>query len=186
MKLPLQQLQMNLSHLSKREKLVLYCAVFFISLTVIDRLVISPISHKLKSLDDEIKEREQAIIQAMRIVSQKERIQAASSAYSSFSTGRRSDEEEMTSLLKEIEGMANKSSVYLLDLKPAGVKGSGVSKKYSITLNCEAQMEQLVDFMYAIENSSKLLTIEKYQISPKARESTVAKCSMSLSKLSIP
>ena len=47
-------------------------------------------------------------------------------------------------------------------------------------------MEQLVDFMYNIENSDKLLMIEKYQISPKSKESSVAKCAMSISKIVIP
>lgn len=186
MKVKLQQLQVFLSHLSKREKLIFYSAVFFVSLTLIDRLVVSPISGKLKSLDDEIKEKHQAIAQALRILSQKEKIAAASAQVGAYKTDPKSDEAEMTSLLKEIESMANKSSVYLIDLKPAGFKGSGLSKRYLINLNCEAQMEQLVDFMYTIENSNRLLTIEKYQISPKSKESTVAKCSLSLSKLSVP
>ncbi|PIQ86101.1 MAG: hypothetical protein COV73_05065 [Candidatus Omnitrophica bacterium CG11_big_fil_rev_8_21_14_0_20_43_6] len=39
-----------------------------------------------------------------------------------------------------------------------------------INLNCEAQMEQLVNFMYNMENSSSLLSIEKYQLAPKAKD----------------
>jgi Tfp pilus assembly protein PilO len=92
----------------------------------------------------------------------------------------------MVSLLKEIESFANKSSVYLVDMKPAGLKPSDSSKKYLISLNCEAQMEQLSDFMYNIENSNKLLTIEKYQISPKSKESSVVRCSMSIAKIIMP
>lgn len=186
MKANLQALQAFLSHLSKREKVVLYSAAFFVCLTLIDRLLVSPISGKLKSLDEQIKEKELAIASALRIVSQKEKISSASAHIDTFSTAAGSDEEEITSLLKEIEKMANKSSVYLIDLKPSGIKGGSFSRKYLINLNCEAQMEQLVDFMYAIENSNRLLTIEKYQISPKSKESSVAKCGLSLSKLSIP
>lgn len=186
MKVKLQQVHEFLSHLSRRERIALYAAVFFLSLTLIDRMMISPISGKLKTLDNEIKKKRQGIAQAMRIVSQKERISQAGAQMAAYKTDQRAGEEEMTSLLKEIESMANKSSVYLIDLKPAGTKRSGLSKRYLISLNCEAQMEQLVDFMYSIENSNKLLTIEKYQISPKSKESTVAKCSMSLSKLSLP
>ena len=185
MKLPIQQLQAALIRLSKREKLILYLSAFFISLTLIDRLVIDPISSKIKSLDDEIAKKEQAIVQAGRIVSQKDKIESAKAAYGSFLAESGSGE-EMALLLKEIEAMANKSSVYLLDLKPAGLKEVDGLKKYLIALNCEAQMEQLVDFMYAIESSPRLLTIEKYNISQKARDSSIARCSISISKLSLP
>ncbi|HNW40109.1 MAG TPA: GspMb/PilO family protein, partial [Candidatus Omnitrophota bacterium] len=84
---------------------------------------------------------------------------------------------------KEIESLASKSSVYLVDMKPSGTKESGSSKRIMINLNCEAQMEQLVDFMYNLENSNILLSIEKYQLTPKTKESSVAKCSISVYKV---
>lgn len=183
MKVKLQQLQEMVSRLSPREKIVFYGAAFFVSLTLIDRMIISPISGKLKTLDDEIRQKRQEISRAVAIVSQKEKISRANDSLNAYKTDSRPGEEEMTSLLKEIESMANKSSVYLIDLKPAGAKGSGLVKRYLISLNCEAQMEQLVDFMYNVESSNRLLTIEKYQVSPKSKESSIARCSMSLSKL---
>jgi len=44
-------------------------------------------------------------------------------------------------------------------------------------------MEQLVEFIYNMENSNSLISIEKYQITPKAKESSVAKCSISVYKV---
>lgn len=171
--------------LSKREKFVFYGALFFVSLTLLDQLVVSPVFSKIKFLDTEIKNREALIKNSLKIVTQKEKIVSARAKYSYLSSGFTSSDTEATSLLKEIEGMSSKSSVYLVDMKPAAVKG-GSSEKFMISLSCEAQMEQLVDFMYNIENSDKLLMIDKYQISPKSKESSVAKCSMSISKIVIP
>jgi Tfp pilus assembly protein PilO len=94
-----------------------------------------------------------------------------------------SDDEQVTQVLKELESLASKSSVYLVDMKPGGIKESGSSKRILINLNCEAQMEQLVDFMYNMENSSSLISIEKYQLTPKAKESSVAKCNISVYKV---
>jgi hypothetical protein len=76
--------------------------------------------------------------------------------------------------------------VYLIDLKPAGLKTTGGSKRYLINLNCEAQMEQVVEFLYNVENSDKLLTVERYQITPKSKESKVAKCNIAISKIAAP
>jgi len=188
MKMPkqLQALQTVLSHLSKREKVILYAVISIVSLAVLDRLIIYPISFKIKSLEDEIKDKESRIKTDLHILSQKDRILADSSKYGSFLASSKSEEEETTSLLKEIEDMANKSAIYLVDMKPAGLKNIGRAKKFMVGLNCEAQMEQLVDFMYNVENSNKLLTIEKYDISPKSRESSVAKCNIAISKIVMP
>jgi len=182
----IKELYRILTRLSKREQFILYVAIFFIALTLLDRLIIEPIFSKMQELDKEIKEKESAIRRNAHILAQKERIASEVAKFSSFLGISKSEEEETTSFLKEIENLANKSSVYLVDMKPAGLKDMGSSKKYLVNLNCEAQMEQITDFMYNIENSNRLLTIEKYQISPKSKESSVAKCSMSISKIVIP
>ena len=47
--------------------------------------------------------------------------------------------EEMTSFMKEMEDLANKSSVYLVDIEPRRRQKPGASlRNISITLNCEA------------------------------------------------
>lgn len=187
MKIPKLQIFYNfLAHLSKREKIIFYAAISFVSLTLLDRLIISPIYSKIKSLNEEIRERESSIKKNLHILAQKDRISFEIAKYTSFLNNAKSEEEEITSALKEIEGLANKAGVYLVDMKPVGLKPAGASKEYLINLNCEAQMEQLIDFMYNIENSNKLLTIEKYQISPKSKESSVVRCSMSIAKIVMP
>ena len=175
-----------LSRLSKRERMVFFGAISFVSLMLLDRLVISPVFSKISELNEQIQEKESDIKKNLRILAYKDRILQETKKYASFLASAKSEEEEMVSLLKEIEGLASESSVYLIDMKPAGLKDSGSSGRYVINLNCEAQMEQIVSFMYAVENSNKLLSIEKYRISPKSNESSVAKCSMSIYKIIMP
>ena len=182
-KVNLQELYKFFARLSKKERLMLYVAGTIVSALFLDRLIISPVFSRLKGLDEEIREKEISVRKNIRILSQKDRIRASSANYGSFSGGKLgSDEEEMTSFMKEMEDMANKSSVYLVDIKPGAVKGQEQFKKYFVTLNCEAQMEQIVDFMYGLENSSRFFTIERYQITPKAKDSSLARCSIAVSK----
>lgn len=174
------------TRLPKKEKFILYLAVFFISLVIFERLIISPVFSKMKSLDKEIQIKEAQIKRNLRILSRKEMILAENVKYGSFLESFESGEDQAASSLKEIEGYADKASVYLIDMKPSSAKDTGTSKKYLINLNCEAQMEQLINFMYSIENSKELLTIEKCQIGQKAKGSSVAKCSMAISKTITP
>lgn len=184
--LKLQDFQLFFSRLSKREKVVFYAAATFISLGLFDFLILSPVVSKINSLGQQIKLEEVLIKKNLHIMAQKERILADRARYSSFSNSMKTEEEEVTSFLKEIEILADKNSVYLVDMKPAEVKGKGQSNKFYVNLNCEAQMEQLVSFMYGIENSDKLLTIDKFQITPKSKDSSIARCNMSICKVVLP
>jgi Tfp pilus assembly protein PilO len=172
-----------LSRLSKREKTVFYAACFFVILTLFDRLIVYPIYSKISSLNNEIKEKESAIVRDMRIFAQKDKILNEAKRYESFTAGPEAEEEAVTLILKEIENIASKSSLYIIEMKPAGIKeDKNKIKKFIVNLVCEGPMEQIMGFMYSIENFSMLLTIERYQISPKGKESSIVQCSMIISR----
>ncbi|MDP2831068.1 MAG: hypothetical protein Q8O02_02310 [Candidatus Omnitrophota bacterium] len=185
MKLPnLQVLQVFLGRLSKKDKIIFYIAVFIVAILILDRAIISPVFSKIRSLNKELQDKQDNIKKNLRILAQKDRILAQGVKYNSLlGDFKMNDDEQVTLVLKELESLANKSSVYLVDMKPSGIKESGSSKMILINLNCEAQMEQLVDFMYNMENSNSLISIEKYQLTPKTKESSVAKCSISVYKV---
>lgn len=187
MKLPdIQKFYTVIAHLSKREKLIFYIAVIVVCFLLLDKMIIYPIYSHIRNLDQQIKDKETAIRKDLKVLAQKDRIELERAKYASFTNAPKSEEEAMTGILKEIEGLAGKASVYLIDMKPGGVKDMGVSKKYTVTLNCEGKMEQITDFIYNIENSRKLLRVERCQINPKSKESSVAQCSMSVSQIVIP
>ncbi len=180
----LQQLLAFTQKLSRREKVVLYCATAFVVLALFDRALVAPVFGHIKSVETKIKERETEVNRAMRVVAQKERINREAAQYASYLEEAPNDDAGMVALLKEIESLANKSALYIVDMKPAGVKqDKGGVKKFYVNLSCEGQMERLMEFMYGVENSRSLLTIERYQISPKSRESSVAQCTISISRI---
>jgi Tfp pilus assembly protein PilO len=183
----LEEIQQIFSKLSKRERNIVYIGVFLIALFILDRVIIYPVYSKIRSLNDELKEKELSITRDLRIASQKEKIIHETVKYASFLSSPKSEEEATTSLLKAIEGLANESSLYIIDMKPAGLKEDKSNiKKYLVSLSCEGQMEQVMKFMYDVENSNELLAIEKYQINPKTRESSVVQISMTISKIFVP
>ncbi len=172
-----------LSRLSVREKYILYAAVSFVSLTLVDRLIVVPISQKLRTLKSQIEKTEQRVREDLHVLAQKDAIEKDKAKNAAFLIGGKSEEEQITSILKEIEILASASSVYLIDMKPAGSKAVASSTKYMVNVNCEAEMSKIVDFMYSLENSSKLLTIERFQVNPKSRDSSTAKCSITIAKI---
>ena len=175
-----------ISRLSKRERTVLYATAFFIGLLLLDRLVLSPILSKINELNETISLQEEAIKQSLLIVTQEKRIEGESNLYISYLSQPEGEEKEVTKFLKEVENIAKKSSVYLVDIKPAGKDVDGVSTRYFLKLNFEAQMEQAFSFFHNITNYDQLLKIEGYEINPKTEGTSVITCSTSISKALIP
>ena len=112
----------------------------------------------------------------------KETIIEESQKYAAYFAASKKSEEEMVDLLKEVEAVANKSGVNLIYVKPGTAKEEKRVKKYYAILECEASMDQVATFFHDIEGSTKLLKIEKFQIQPKSKDSSVARCSVTAYK----
>ena len=175
-----------ISRLSKRERTIFYVTVFVIGLVFLDRLILSPILSKIQELNETISLQEEAIGQGLLMVMQEKRIKGESRQYISYLSQPETEEKEVTAFLKEVENIAKKSSVYLVDIKPAGKNVDGVSTRYFVKLNFEAQMEQVFNFFHNITNFEQLLKIEEYKINPKTEGTSIITCSTSISKAIIP
>jgi len=187
-KLPkLTDLLSKIQKLSRREKLVFFGALIFVSLALTDRLIIRTFFGILSNQDKQIRDKETQIKASLRVMSQKDRIELQHTNYKSYLGSAKTENEEFTSILKVLDSLAPVQPGFnLVDMKPAGVKESAASKKYLVTLNCEGTMEKLTEFMYNIETSTKLLAVDKYEITPKSKDTNLAKCSMTISNLVLP
>jgi len=172
-----------LSRLTKREKIVFYAATAAVSLTLADRLLLAPVTRKIEMQTIETQNKESDIKRMSFILAQKDRIVAESAKYITFLTKAKNSDEEATTILKEIEAIANNNSMYIVDLKPMGFRDAVQMKKYVISITCEGQMENVFGFMYNIESSPQLLRIERCEIVPKSKESSIASCGLVISKI---
>jgi Tfp pilus assembly protein PilO len=173
------------NRLSKREKLFFLGAGLVIGMVVSDRLVVRPIAGTFGSLERELEDLQTEIKKSIRLLSQKERILNEVKEYAGYSVRAKSTEEETVALLKHIEELANRANVSLLYVKPAPAKTDETGKRYYATLECEGQMEQVVQFFYEVENSNLLLTIEKYALQPTSKGSSVVKSAATISRTAV-
>lgn len=174
-----------LSRLSKRERSILYTTVALVAAGLLNQIFLSPILSKMRQRDQEIKLQEEKIKKSFMILSREKQISNERSKYFSVSGNLESEEEAMTTFLKDIENLAKESSVYLIDIKPMGGKENekGSSNKYFLELNFEAKMDQVLNFFQGLTQSEQLIKIERYQIRPKTEGSSTVTCGLSISKL---
>ncbi len=177
----------QIQHFSRREKLIFFGALNFVPLALTDRLIIRTFFSILSGQDKQIRDKETRIKASLRVMAQKDRIELQHTNYKSYLGNAKTENEEFTSILKALDSLAPVQPGFnLVDMKPVGVKESAASKKYLVTLNCEGTMEKLAEFMYNIETATKLLAVDKYEITPKSKDTNLAKCSMTISNLVLP
>jgi hypothetical protein len=168
--------------LSKREKTIVFVTGIIIVFFVLDRIVVGPATHKMTALDTQIRDKEAAIKQSLHVLVQKDKIMSEGRRYESYSVDSPNPEKETVALLKDIESTADRAGVSLLYVKPAKDQRIGSVHVFYATLECESEMTSLAGFFHEIEGSNKLLKIEKFDIQPKSRDSSIARCAMTVSK----
>ncbi len=168
--------------LSKGEKRVLLVTFLFVGFAFTDRVIVMPILTTLSTLNQNVRDQETAIKKSMNVLLHKDSIIAESREYIAYSVEAKNAEEEMVGLLREVESVAEKSGVTLVFVKPGAIKEETDSKKYYTNLECEAPMELVATFFHDLESSDQLIKIEKYQIQPKSKDSSLARCTVSAYK----
>jgi Tfp pilus assembly protein PilO len=173
------------SRLSKREKIIFFITVFLVFSLIVNHLILTPALSRIEALDKEIKKQKESICESLLILSRKDRITAEHNGYTPYFEKEESKNEEPVSFLKSIESLAKNSSVELLDIKPTLSQEKDLIKEYGASLSCEAPIEQIFVFLYSAGNLDQLLNVERINITPKADESNIVRCSMNVSKVLI-
>ena len=171
--------------LSKKEKIGLSVAFAFLALAFLDRLLISPIRTKFNALNLQIRISEKQLGGDMRNINQKKFIGEEYEQYLPYIRRSGSDEEEVAKILGEIEALARKSSVYLVDMKPRKPREVEFYKEYTVEIEAEGYMESLMSFIYQVNTSSQLLRIETLRLNLTKGGSNVLSASMLITKVLI-
>ncbi len=170
------------SKMKKGEKRIFAVTAVILLVVFVDQVIILPITTSLSSLSSTIREQESTIRKSMNVLLHKETIEEEAKEYAQYSLEANNPEMEMVSLLKEVEAVAERSGASLLYVKPGQISDQKGTKKYYAIMECEGPMEQVSTFFHGIESSNKLLKIEKYVIAPKSKDSSLAKCQVTIYK----
>lgn len=163
------------SRLSKKERTLLYAAgviIFFVSL---DRLVYYPIVSRLHELDQEILLKENQLKKNLRNLAARETVLKTYSAYAAYALTAGSDEEKIAGLLSEIEGLARKSGLSLVNVRPKPVTKTDFGKQYPVEVEVETEMAPLIKFIYGLHSSKHLLRVKTLRLMPKEGGTSTAK-----------
>jgi len=169
--------------LSKKEKIGMSFALAFLLVAGLDRLIINPIRGQFTRVNQSIKISEKQLGHDLRNVHLKEQIEEEFEKYVQYVERSGSDAEESKKFLGEIESLAQQSNVDLVDIKPQKPKKIDFFKEYSVEIEAEGKIADLMTFLHHINMSVQLLRVEKLRLNTKGSENNVLKSSMLITKV---
>ncbi len=172
--------------LSTKEKIGLGLGIAVVLLALFDRVMIGPLSARFHFLNQEIKLAELDLCKDLRSLGEKEAITREFQDYAKYVKQMGSDEEEMARFLREIENLAHKASVNLLDVKPQMPQSKDLQKQFSVEVEAEGDMPAVIMFLYQLNTSECLLRSEKIEIKLVQQEKSLLHASILVTKIVIP
>lgn len=159
--------------LKKHQYLLVYAAAGVLTVWLVSRVIFTPFHARLTGLGRDVLLQEARLKKGISLIERQDEINKEYDKYASyFSLHDLSDEEAVSNFLKEVEKTSREAALAVVDMKQQKeVKKDKFSKQYTINIRAEGTMPQLVNFLYALHNSSILFTVEKMSISPKSEES---------------
>jgi len=174
---------MFLDKLSKKEKIGIFISIGVLTISGLDRLVLTPIRNRIQKIDQSIKISEKQLEWDLRNMNQKESITQEYQKYIQYVSKSGSDAEEVEKILGEIETLARQSAINLVDMKPQSSREIEFYKQYYIEVEVEGEIDVLIKFLHQINVSSLLLRAEKLRMKLQKKDSAVIKSSMLISKV---
>jgi len=172
--------------LSTKEKIGLGLGIAIALLALFDRVVIGPLSAKTHYLNQEIKLAELDLCRDLRNLDEKESVTREFQDYAKYVKQMGSDEEEMARFLREVENLAHKSSVNLLDVKPQMPQSKDLRKQFTVEVEAEGDMPAIVMFLHQLNTSDCLLRSEKIALKLIQKEKSLLRASILVTKIVIP
>jgi len=173
--------------LGKRQQLAVIFGGSLAAAWAVDTVALRPLRNRLDGLNQQVRETEQRLLDAVAAGREADAVTKAFAAYEPYVRPAGSRETALAVMLSEVETAIRESGVVLLNLKPTQVKDAGKStveqepQVISVLMDGEAGPEQLVRLLDHLHRSPRLLRVS--ELSVRVSEQKTLRTSMVISTL---
>ena len=175
-----------ISGLKPNERKILAIVSVVVILGLFYGLLLRPALKRSGEIDAMIAKEENTVRKNATFLAGRDKaVQEAGSFKDYFTKDVKSEEEVIADFLKKIESQASQSGVQTSKISPAGQDYQDDYLKYLVSVDCSGTLENLTNFIYAINNSKELIKVEKMNIGGNAKNAEIVQASMTISKMII-
>ena len=170
----------NFATMSHRERMLAAGSALVVVIVLLDRAVLSPWLGHSSKVHHEIRQLEEDVRNYQGLLARKDQILDEAESYRDFLRPL-SNSQDMAGLLREIEEMGRESGMTLGEMKLAEGAASDLYQEYTIDMQYQASLPQWVRFVYLLQTSKALFTIERSSLVRKTGEAGALQGSLRVS-----
>jgi Tfp pilus assembly protein PilO len=173
-----------ISGLKPNERKILAFAAVVVLAALFDRLMVAPSMTQLRTIEQNIADQQKIVEQNMRFLAHRDKIVKEAAIYKDlYVKDVQTEEAVIADLLKKVEFLATKSEITLVKVFPDGQDSQKDYLKYFVTLECSGKLENITNFMYAINSSWELIKVEKMNLLTNPRDVERIQATITISKM---
>lgn len=173
--------------LTKRERSISVICILLVVSYIGFNGIYKPLSERLEFLD------QKAVVLQEQLKKNEGIIQSAKAVEKDYTEtiGRfkqtKSNEQEMSAILSEIEQVARQLGLQIADLKPQRVKTDANFNRFSVSLTISSELDNIIQFLYELQREPHFFNVEEVRFDKGAQRGVEAlKTSLILSRFLIP
>ncbi len=152
-----------------REKRILWVTAAVLIAALCYLFLLDPFFREWRTLSSRIQLAQGKLQRTRLLLKRKSEIEAAYQALTGGSTDRsKAPESVVTQMLQEVEDLAQKSGLNILELRPLPGRKKGFFQEQGLELSAEGTAPQFARFIYSLFESPNPLKIEKLELRSKS------------------
>ncbi len=177
---------LRLLNLSKRERNISMVIALLLFSYAAYSFLFAPLAERLSVLNKEIAAKELKLKKNKKILGREQVVTADYQKYEKYLRQGSSDEQEMASVLSEIEAVAHSVNIRINDMKPRKVKKIDFYNSFAVEVESEGKLLEIVKFIYQLQSPPHLLKAEKVRLERQASSAASLKGYLLVTKILIP
>ena len=166
-----------------RKKILIVLAIIVVLGPLLFFKVLTPIFHRLGKVNKENTKNKIIIVRMKGLINEQEELEKSFDDLSRKIQAKLPSEREESQFLTEIGRVANETNVYISVMNPLPYKDLDDFKELSVEIDLEANLGNLVRFLYLMRKSSVVLVANSLKLEPKSERSALLKAHLVISTI---
>ena len=177
---------MTTRRLSSRENIIFMVCLLMVMIYVGYHFFYRFLKNQNALLADKMMVSEKRLKNHLKMLQKEPAISKEFDRYIPFFKQTMSDDQQMTSVISEIEASANDLEMRVTDMKPKKVKRIDFYNNFSVSLTVEGDLTPVIHFLYGLQNTPHFFNVDEAYFARSAVRTTLIRCRLVLSKALIP
>ncbi len=174
---------MKVFSFSKREQTIVYLFAAVLAVYGVYEFVYRPFQRKAVQIDSQIEVMERKLQKAYEMIRTGEGLDERIRGQFDDMVLTKTPEEEMSSLLSELEGLASEARIQIADMKPQPVRAQERIFVFSVKLTLDHDLKTAVNFIRLLQEAPLSLAVDEFSFERASSAKGNLRCVLFVSRL---